>query len=96
MKFIETLQKGEFVFYNGERIERIKFPKFEGYGKAYEVQRRIIKRKSRGLWRKMKDAFSSKQEESTETEDTKPYDYEKESEQEEEEWDEDIDFLEEW
>lgn len=98
VKFIETLQKGEFVFYNGERIERIKFPKFEGYGKAYEVQRRIVKRKSRGLWRKMKDAFSSKQEESTEEEreDTETYDSEKEFEEEEKEWDEWLTSEEEW
>jgi hypothetical protein len=37
LKLIETLPQGEFVFYNGERIERIKFPKFEGFGRAYEI-----------------------------------------------------------
>jgi hypothetical protein len=62
LKFIETLSKGEFVFYEGSRLERIKFPKFEGYGKAYEIGREIIYRKPRSLWRKMKDAFSSKRE----------------------------------
>ena len=60
LKFIETLPKGEFVFYEGSRIERVQFPKFEGYGRAYEIQRSIIKKKRKGLWEKMKDAFNNK------------------------------------
>lgn len=95
LKFIESLPKGEFVFYNGERIERIKFPKFEGYGRAYEIERQIIQRKPRSLWRRMKDAFSSKQD-SEDTEDSEPYDYEKEYQQEEEEWDKWLTEEEEW
>ena len=32
LKFIEQLKRGEFVFYNGEKIERVEFPLFQGYG----------------------------------------------------------------
>lgn len=60
LKFIETLPIGEFIFYEGSRIERLQFPKFEGFGRAYEFTRRIIKRKPKGLWAKMKDAFTPK------------------------------------
>jgi len=58
VQFIESLARGTFVFYTGERIEKIQFPRFEGYGKAYEVKREIVKRKSRGLWQRLKEAFS--------------------------------------
>jgi len=63
LKFIETLPQGEFVFYSGSRIERIKFPKFEGFGRAYEIRRELIFRKKKNLWQKMKEAFSSNHEE---------------------------------
>jgi len=56
------LPKGEFIFYNGERIERIKFPKFEGFGRSYEFERTIIKKKRRNLWQKLKHAFSNNNE----------------------------------
>jgi len=63
LKFIETLPQGQFVFYNGERIERIQFPKFEGFGRAYEIERGIINRKPKNLWQKMKEAFNPNEEE---------------------------------
>lgn len=63
LKFIETLAKGEFVFYEGSRIERIQFPKFEGYGRAYEIRRELIQRKKKNLWQKLKVALSNQNEE---------------------------------
>jgi len=66
LKFIETLAKGEFVFYNGERLERIQFPLFKGFGRAYEFQRRIVQKKRKNLWQKLKDAFTPKEPKSTE------------------------------
>lgn len=97
LKFIETLPKGEFVFYNGSRIEKVKFPKFEGYGRAYEVRRIIIRKKQRSLWEKLTEAFNKKQEQSSEEETREDLDeIERDFEREEEEFDEDLDFLEEW
>jgi len=57
LKFVESLQKGEFVFYSGERVERVKFPLFSG--QRVTVESEIIKRKPRNLWQRMKDAFST-------------------------------------
>jgi hypothetical protein len=57
LKFVETLNKGEFVFYNGERVEKVKFPLFSGH--RVTVESEIIKRKQRNLWQRMKDAFST-------------------------------------
>jgi hypothetical protein len=60
------LPREESVFYNGERIERIKFPKFEGFGRAYEIEREIIDRKPKSLWQRMKEAFNPNHEEEPE------------------------------
>jgi len=57
LKFIETLKQGEFIFYNGEKIERVQFPLFQGYGRAYEYERQLVQRKRKGLWEKMREAF---------------------------------------
>jgi hypothetical protein len=62
LRFIETLPQGQFVFYNGERIERIQFPKFEEFGRAYEIEREIINRKPKSLWQKVKEAFNPNEE----------------------------------
>jgi hypothetical protein len=70
LKFVETLQKGEFVFYNGERVEKVKFPLFNG--QRVTVESEIIKRKQRNLWQRMKDAFKtqSKNSQTPNSEDT--------------------------
>lgn len=47
LRFIESLKVGEFVFYNGERLEKIQFPLFEGKGRAYELGSRVIRKKIR-------------------------------------------------
>ena len=95
LKFIETLPKGEFVFYNGKRVERIQFPKFEGYGRAYEFRRELIQKRPRGLWSKLKEAFNPKPIEIDNNfeEDEEHDDMEKEFEREEEEFEEDEDLL---
>lgn len=55
LKFVETLQKGEFVFFDGERVEKVKFPLFTG--QRVTIESELIKRKPRNLWQRMKDAF---------------------------------------
>lgn len=90
LKFIETLQKGEFVFYNGERLERIQFPLFKGFGKAYEFTRRIVQKKRRSLWEKLKDAFTPKEPKLTEYDTSYGEDT---FEQESDEFDEEMDSM---
>jgi hypothetical protein len=55
LKFVESLAKGEFLFYNGERVEKVKFPLFNG--QRVTVESEIIKRKPRNLWKRFKDSF---------------------------------------
>jgi len=45
LKFIEALDKGDFVFYEGTRLEQIKFPQFKGKGRAYEIGSQVIRKK---------------------------------------------------
>ena len=47
VKFIESLPVGDFVFYSGVRIEHIKFPLFEGEGRAYELASSVVRKRSR-------------------------------------------------
>lgn len=63
LKFVETLPRGEFLFYNGDRIERLRFPKFNG--SRAMIERKIFKKKpkSTSLWQKMKEAFNPNEEE---------------------------------
>lgn len=51
--------RGEFLFYNGERIERLGFPKFNG-SRANEIKRTVLKKKPKepNLWNKLKAAFN--------------------------------------
>ena len=67
LKFVETLPRGQFLFYNGERIERLEFPKFNG-SRASEIKRTIYKKKpkNKNLWQKLKDSFKSEQQEDSE------------------------------
>lgn len=57
LKFVETLQKGEFLFYDGERVEKLKFPLYNG--SRVSIESEIIKRKPKNLWQKLRDAFSA-------------------------------------
>lgn len=62
LKFVETLPRGQFLFHNGERIERLEFPKYNG-SRASEIKRTIFKKKpkNKNLWQKLKDSFKSEQ-----------------------------------
>jgi len=40
------------------KIERVQFPLFKGYGRAYEFKRVFIKRKKKGLWDRMISVFN--------------------------------------
>lgn len=64
LKFVEGLKKGEFIFYNGEGIKKVKFPKFAGFGRAYEYKTEIIQRRksSSTLWEKLKESFKKRKE----------------------------------
>jgi len=109
LKFIETLPKGSFIFYNGERVERLDFPKFLGFGRAYEVKRTIIKRKSpkESLWARLKDSFKPKikdvietteqdSEEASEQDSEENEEYKEDFSNEEYDWDEFLTTEEEW
>jgi len=63
LKFVETVSRGDFLFYNGDRIERLRFPKFNG--SRAMIERKIFKKKpkSTSLWQKMKEAFNPNEEE---------------------------------
>lgn len=62
LKFVESLPQGEFIFYTGSQIEKVKFPLFEGNGRAYEIGRELLMRKKKGLWQRMKQAFKNNHE----------------------------------
>lgn len=59
LKFVETLAKGEFLFYNGEGVEKLKFPLYNG--SRVSIESEVIKRKPKNLWQKLKDAFNQPQ-----------------------------------
>lgn len=59
LKFVETLAKGEFLFYDGERVEKIKFPLHNG--ERVSIESEIIKRKPRNSWQRFRDWFKPRQ-----------------------------------
>ena len=59
LKFVETLAKGEFLFYDGERVEKLKFPLYNG--SRVNIESEIIKRKPKNLWERLRNAIKTQQ-----------------------------------